>query len=445
MATSRSFPSPPLHTSNSEVDRQETADTADTTGQTGTTDAPAAPKDWDEDTTAQNTKVQKTEQSEAPDTPENLNEGRAAQGHEDPQEDPQPEGTEVKDDPTQDDPNDKSVGVQTDEKQEPNQDDVSADKMSQGTSEQTSAATENPPQENDTSRSEEKGTSEAADDQVRVTKLTIYPIKACAGVEISEARVTATGFENDRLFMVVDFTGRDLTQKKYPALALAQPTILDNGNIRLEAQGVRSVEFTPKARGVKKTVTAHSVKCEAVDQGDQPADFFSSLLEISGVRLVRMRDGFVRSSKDGSFQTSFADVFPFLLISDASHQQVQQWADRSVDIRRFRANIVVNGETMGPFEEDAWNTVRISDCKFNVARGCTRCTVVNVDPETAEPDDDGAILETLKSHRSFGNAVMFGQNMVPLIEKGVNAVVRVGDIVSVVDRQNDIPKPDATD
>lgn len=343
--------------------------------------------------------------------------------------------------------NEQEENIHEDNDNEPNIERIGEETSSaQPTGEPQSGVDDAVPSQDNISPLPKTDVADANDDRVRVTRLTIYPIKACAGVQLSEARVTETGLENDRLFMVVDFTGRDLTQKKYPALALAKPTILDNGDIQLEAPDVRSVQFTPKTRGSKITVTAHAVKCEAIDQGDQAASFFASLLEIAGVRLVRMREGFVRPSRDGSFQTSFADVFPFLLVSDSSRRQVQEWADRSVDVRRFRSNILVDGKTFEPFEEDAWDTVRINDCKFNIARGCTRCTVVNVDPETAHPDDDDVnILNTLKTHRSFGNNVMFGQNMIPVIEKGVNTIIRVGDVVTVVERKDEIPKPDAAD
>lgn len=282
--------------------------------------------------------------------------------------------------------------------------------------------------------------------QVRVKQLTIYPVKACAGVNVESARLVSTGLEHDRRFMVVDFTGRNLTQRKYPTLALARPSVLENGDILLEGPDVASVRFSPVSRGTKVVVTANGVKCDAVDQGDEPAAFFANFLEIAGVRVVGMRDGFSRQSGDGDFQTSFADVYPFLMASDASRRQVEEWAGRPVDIRRFRPNIVVDDDSLSAFDEDSWDHVQMGSCKFLVPKGCTRCTVVNVDPDTGVADDDGAVLNALRNHRRFGDNIIFGQNVVAELDKDRSKnVIHVGDAITVIDRKSDVQKPDTVD
>ena len=53
------------------------------------------------------------------------------------------------------------------------------------------------------------------DDQVHasVAQLFVYPVKSCAGVALQEAELTETGLDLDRAWMVVDATGRFVTQR----------------------------------------------------------------------------------------------------------------------------------------------------------------------------------------------------------------------------------------
>lgn len=60
---------------------------------------------------------------------------------------------------------------------------------------------------------------------VRISSLMLYPIKSCAGVSVASATVSSRGFVHDRSFLVVDFTGRFLSQRKLPRLALITPSV----------------------------------------------------------------------------------------------------------------------------------------------------------------------------------------------------------------------------
>ncbi|MGW8370532.1 MAG: MOSC N-terminal beta barrel domain-containing protein, partial [Gammaproteobacteria bacterium] len=49
---------------------------------------------------------------------------------------------------------------------------------------------------------------------VRVSRIFVYPIKSCRGIEVSSAAVRTRGFANDRRYMLVDARGRFLTQRR---------------------------------------------------------------------------------------------------------------------------------------------------------------------------------------------------------------------------------------
>lgn len=299
-------------------------------------------------------------------------------------------------------------------------------------------AAESPAHTNDSTDGQSANTA-----TMRISRILVYPIKGCAPLELQSARVMPYGLENDRMFMVVDFTGRDLNQKKYPILSLARVTYLPDGDMRLEAPKVRTVVFAPRTKGSKQMVSSHGVQCEAVDQGDSAADFFAQLLEIAGVRLVHMREGFVRQGRGGGFETSFADVYPCLFATESSRKRVEEWVGRKMVMLRFRPNVVIDGASMVPFEEDGWKKVVAGRCNFEVAKACVRCKVVTVDPEKGMFDEDNQPKAALERHRRFGCTVRFGQNVIPRdLDGGDGDVIRVGDAIEVVDRLDEVPVPD---
>lgn len=71
---------------------------------------------------------------------------------------------------------------------------------------------------------------------------------------------------------------------------------------------------------------------------------------------------------------------------------IERETGRDVDLRRFRPNVVIETDTAGPFEEDSWvgRTLMFGEGDNEAALTVTmrdeRCVIVNLDPDTAEPD-----------------------------------------------------------
>ena len=76
---------------------------------------------------------------------------------------------------------------------------------------------------------------------IAVTGLNTYPIKSCAGVRLTEARITPRGLQHDRDYMIVDDDGSFLSQRQIPEMALIVPTIGASA-IALAAPGMPPVE-----------------------------------------------------------------------------------------------------------------------------------------------------------------------------------------------------------
>ncbi|MCB2030574.1 MAG: MOSC domain-containing protein, partial [Rhodoferax sp.] len=61
------------------------------------------------------------------------------------------------------------------------------------------------------------------DTEGTIARLFIYPVKSCAGVELTEAILTETGLDLDRSWMVVEDGGMFVTQREQPRMALIRP------------------------------------------------------------------------------------------------------------------------------------------------------------------------------------------------------------------------------
>jgi uncharacterized protein YcbX len=120
----------------------------------------------------------------------------------------------------------------------------------------------------------------------------------------------------------------------------------------------------------------------------------------------------------------FADGYPFLLIGQASLDDLNARLAEPVEMRRFRPNLVVEGAA--PFAEDGWHRLRIGGLAFRGVKPCDRCTVTTVDPDTGARGPEP--LRTLSTYRKEGNQVMFGMNLV----HDQRGTVAVGDPVEPI-------------
>ncbi|GAA5829047.1 hypothetical protein JCM11251_004107 [Rhodosporidiobolus azoricus] len=82
--------------------------------------------------------------------------------------------------------------------------------------------------------------------RARLTQLYVYPIKSCAPFPIPPSLpypLTPTGLVHDREFMLVSTcTGRALSQKRYPRMALVRPEVdLRQGIVRVGAEGMEEL------------------------------------------------------------------------------------------------------------------------------------------------------------------------------------------------------------
>ena len=257
----------------------------------------------------------------------------------------------------------------------------------------------------------------------------VYPIKSCGGISLESADLGATGLLLDRRWMVVDEDGASLTQRRHPRMALISPSLAPGG-LLVRAPGMPDLEVPFEGEtGERMDVEVWGDVQRGAPVGAEADRWFARFLGFS-CRLVRKPDDDVRPvdsayARDGD-QTSFADGFPLLVISEASLEDLNGRLESPVPMDRFRPNIVVGG--CEPYAEDGWDEIRTPDAVFRVAEPCPRCAITTVDQESGERGKEP--LKTLATYRKARGEVWFGRNLI----HASLGTVRVGDPVEVTPR-----------
>lgn len=256
-----------------------------------------------------------------------------------------------------------------------------------------------------------------------VSELYIYPIKSLGGIALNCAEVTDKGFKHDRRWLLIDEKNRFLSQRQLPSMALLKVTITNEGLLVTHSPTSHNIQipFIPQT-SKKCFVTVWDDICTAVYVSDIADKWFTEKLGLK-CRLVYMPDDCRRQVDEKhaptGFITSFSDAYPFLIIGQASLNDLNSRLTDKVPINRFRPNIVFTGGK--PFEEDIIDHFVINDIDFRGVKLSARCILTTIDQitiaKTSEP------LKTLAKYRRKGNDVFFGQN---LIHTGIGTI-SVGD------------------
>lgn len=262
-----------------------------------------------------------------------------------------------------------------------------------------------------------------------VSELTTYPIKSTQGISLSHAEVDETGLELDRHFVITDLMGKFITGRTKAKLVLVTSAKTDTGLI-LNAPSMPS--FNIDYALLSKNYNSVTVWNDTINgqYGYKMLDDWFSAYLASPCRVYYLGEKSQRLVKNHDNKLSFADGFPFLLLSTASLASLNGRLPSPVTMAQFRANIVVDGCL--PFAEDEWHKIQIGEVKFELVKPCSRCIFTTVNNQTGERDLSREPINTLKSFRQAKDReVYFGQNMIAL-NKGV---INVGDKVEVISTQ----------
>ena len=193
-----------------------------------------------------------------------------------------------------------------------------------------------------------------------------YPVKSMGGERLEVANLGWHGLDGDRrlAFRRMNDDSRSgfpwLTASKLPELLLFAPHHGEDG-----AQGEVPTHIrTPN--GEKMPVFGEDLATEIGRRYGAP------------VQMMQLKHGI------------FDDASISVITSETVHE-IGRLAGRSLDVRRFRPNIVVRLLRSVPFQEDEWVGGVLSFGEGDDAPAITvtkrdeRCSMVNLDPDTASP------------------------------------------------------------
>lgn len=260
-----------------------------------------------------------------------------------------------------------------------------------------------------------------------LSRLFVHPVKSMRGLQVSYSLVTATGLAFDRQFMITDPQGMFITARQYPNLVLFTPVLLPDGLMISAPEGESiTVKFRDFA-GVHSPTEVWGNQFTSLIAPEPVNRWLSGYLK----RDVQLRwvgdEPTRRVKKHPEVPLSFADGFPYLLINEASMQDLQRRCPGGVRIEQFRPNIVVSGAQA--YAEDSWQTIRIGEVIFDLVKPCSRCIFTTVSIEKGRKHPRGEPLKTLQGYRTASDGdVDFGQNMIARN----SGVIRAGDSVQVL-------------
>ncbi|KAG2761835.1 Molybdenum cofactor sulfurase [Phytophthora cactorum] len=320
-------------------------------------------------------------------------------------------------------------------------------------------------------------------------KLTLFPIKSCAGMVVNTWPVGSRGLLFDREFAIVDeSSGNALTLKSLPELCFLHP-IIDLGretlkisyrkpeNLAQQSKATPSSSEPPPSSSFTiplradisttkhqdednpRSMSVCTDSCKGRDVGADVSRWLSSCLGRQ-CALVRVSITHLRASQalrptkkstakqraeDQGPEASDSDLRPapigfanqaqYLLISRQSiahFNAVLGSVDSSISISEdaFRANLIVDG-CAESFEEDKWRHIRIGSTAFEVSGPCSRCSVINLDPHTGAFSRQP--LQVLSSYRRQRSSIFFGQFLTSTLPAAATETVWlcVGDQVEV--------------
>ena len=260
-----------------------------------------------------------------------------------------------------------------------------------------------------------------------LSEIHIYPVKSLGGISLQSSVVQVRGLQHDRRWMLVNEQGTFLTQREIPEMALLGTAIEAQHLVVFEKKNPASrvlvpLDFVPENLP-EMMVEVWGDHCVARQLPAETSAWFSAVLG-QKMHLVQMPDTTHRVA-DARYAppghvVSFADGFPFLIIGQASIDDLNSRLAKPLPMNRFRPNFVFTGGQ--PFEEDGWSDFRIGEVAFRGVKPCARCSVTTTDQDTAARAAEP--LKTLATFRQVGHKILFGQNVVWM---GEGKEVRVGE------------------
>jgi len=262
---------------------------------------------------------------------------------------------------------------------------------------------------------------------ITLSRLYVHPVKSLRGLQLSHAQAASHGLAFDRSFMITEPDGTFITARQYPQMVLFTPALLPDGLYLTAPDGesatIRFHDFAAEEHPTEVWGNHFTALIAPQAINSWLSGYFQRDVQLRwvGPQLTR------RVKKHPEIPLSFADGYPYLLINEASFQDLQQRCPGSIKLEQFRPNLVVTGASA--WAEDGWQVIRVGEVMFDLVKPCSRCVLTTVSPERGRKHPSGEPLSTLQKFRTAENGdVDFGQNMIARN----SGIIRVGDTVEVL-------------
>lgn len=268
--------------------------------------------------------------------------------------------------------------------------------------------------------------------------LTIYPVKSIHGIPLQTSQVNQSGLLGDRRYMLINERGQFVTARKDHRLLLIHANHHGEDKLSLSFTDPVSKENTKlelnpndfSSNYISSVIWKTEVQAQLC--GENYDQWFSKILN-KDVKLVYFGTNSERfASRRPEHPVAFADGYPFLIVSRASVQALNDMCPEKIVIEQFRPNLIV--DDCEPYAEDSWQKLKIGDVVFESVKHCIRCVLTTISPDTAEKSPLGEPFKTLTKARMLKEnnkplGPTFGMNLVALNEGNI----KLGDKVEVLE------------
>lgn len=199
-----------------------------------------------------------------------------------------------------------------------------------------------------------------------IVKISRYPIKSMAGEDLETTRIDAYGLYGDRSHAFVD-TAKEGWESYITARQLSH---LLGYKVRL-GEVTASDEF-PQVEVL--TPDGHAVTWDEPLLAEVQSHFEQK------IALLRC--------KPDSTDLLAVDAGGILIVTDHSLRKLEHLVGNSIDIRRFRPNLVIslNSQYISNDSDLVGKRLRIGNTELQLIEECERCSMITIDPDTYERD-----------------------------------------------------------
>ncbi|MCJ8318695.1 MAG: YcbX family protein [Colwellia sp.] len=274
-------------------------------------------------------------------------------------------------------------------------------------------------------------------DSIKLSQISVYPIKSTAGITLSSSWVDELGLSFDRRFVLTDDKGQFITARTDPILCLIQANVTPTGLVLTAPDMPKLIVNYQQFSNTYQNIVVWHDNVNAQQGSNEHHQWFSRYLNrpCQLLHFGELSKRIVPKTSSRTNQLAFADGYPLLLISQASLNDLNARCPTTISMSQFRPNLVV--DNCEAFAEDTWSHIRIGEVEFELRKPCSRCIFTTINPETGQKHSHQEPLTSLKAYRQAAEGdlkgeILFGQNLIPLNQ----GQIKTTDTVTIIKKKS---------